>query len=78
MADGIHDSQFHYLSGKKTQRPIGEPLRRLAQTQRDHFGFLFPIEHFLSRRCLPFFAIQCELIRNRFSGGTGTCPLEPV
>jgi len=63
MADRIDDGQFHDLLGQQAQRPIGEPLGRLAQPQRDDLRFLLAIQLFLARWGLRFFTVQREQSR---------------
>jgi len=58
MTDRVGDGQLHDLGGQQAQRPIGEPLGRLAQPQRDDLRFLLAIQLFLARRGLRFFAVQ--------------------
>ena len=58
MADRIDDGQLHDLLGQQAQRPIGEPLGRLAQPQRDDLRFLLAIHLFLARWGLRFFTVQ--------------------
>ena len=58
MADRIDDGQFHDLRGQQAQRPIGAPLGRLAQPQRDALRFLRAIQLCLARWGLRFFTVQ--------------------
>src|SRR5690606_25453057 len=50
VADRLHDAQFYHLLRQEAKRPIRESLRRLAQSQSDHFRFLLAIENLLPWR----------------------------